>query len=430
MFMLRPYLLSVVAALAWVSVGHREAVAQAHHDHQSQGATHCATVAEPECPIDAFLLSILRTGGVTPAMASLDSLAAVDDDIRRDGHNYAHMIGIAAFTGDEEVGTVFSRCTPAFQSGCYHGVIQAFFTAHLQEHGSHLDEATVNALCRTQREDETSRWLLFQCAHGMGHGMMMLAGNHLPTALEACDMVSDPWERESCYGGVFMENIVHATTPEHSPGRPATEGGGDHAHHGVPAVSLADPSRVDFPALKRDEPLYPCNVLPDRYLVACYQMQTSAVMHHNRSDVSETVAVCTSAPEAYRTICFQSLGRDISSITLQDHDRAVRLCSMAPAVYQPWCNLGYTKNLVDVTADPEDGFAYCRLLPDGESKRVCNIAVGEQIWVLTESPEQREAMCAAAEAAYLDSCRHGAGLVASTPGAMTPPSNGSAPRRE
>lgn len=380
------------------------------------GPRSCASgerLGRADCTVDQYLLEILEREGVGTAMAELDRLVAIDPDIRRDAHGYAHSIGIAAYTGQEDVGTVFSSCTPAHQSGCYHGVIQAYFVQHTRDHPERLDSEMVNDLCREQRSDPGERWLLFQCAHGMGHGLTMLAGHHLPTALEGCDLVMDPWEREACYGGVFMENIVDATVPHHTVGRPQAHqpeaGGGAHTgdvHHAhSPAVAPAD-----FPPLKREDPLYPCSALEERFLVACYQMQTSAILHFNGYNIASAAVTCAAAPEAYRIVCFQSLGRDISAQTGQDHEAAIRLCAGVPHEYAPACHFGYSKNLVDLTADPADGLAYCRLLDPGEEKRVCYIAIGEQIWVLGDDPGWRERSCAAAESDYIEECRLGAGL--------------------
>jgi hypothetical protein len=408
-------IVTVIIPLLIVVISTQAVEAQENLPPAAAGAPTCMEHGS-SCTVEQYLLAVLGERGVESAMAALDSLAARDEEVHREGHGYAHAIGIAAYTGDEEVGVVFNRCTPAYQSGCYHGVIQAYFVEHAAAHGGDLDASFVNALCRVQREAD-DRWLLFQCAHGMGHGLVMLADYSLPASLAGCDLVEDAWERESCYGGVFMENIVHATVPHHTPGRPEA---GSHAGHDGHAGHGDDGHRIDhgrtataaeeFPPLKRDDPLYPCNVLDDRYLVACYQMQTSAILFFNGYDLEEAAKSCGTAPASLRTVCFQSLGRDISSITLQDHRRAMRLCSSTPGEYQPWCTIGYAKNLVDVTADPDDGFASCRLLPAGESKRVCYIAIGEQIWVLADEPERREAMCRRAESAFVAECRLGAGL--------------------
>jgi len=414
--------LAVVKALV---LGPGAADAQADHAHHTvvaPGECEIVAAAPGGCTLEEYILSTLSRSGVAAAMAALDSIAATDEGVERDGHAYAHAIGIAAYTGAEEVGRVFAQCTPVYQSGCYHGVIQSYFTSDLSTRSGLLDAAPVNALCETQRGDPAGRWLLFQCAHGMGHGMMMLASNHLPSALQGCDLVADAWERESCYGGAFMENIVHTTMPHHTTGRPVANSA---AHdHGAVASPFSTEPVADFPALKEDEPLYPCTALDGRYSAACYQMQTSAVLFFNGSNVEDAGRVCASAPEAFRSTCFQSLGRDVSSLTLQSHERAMRLCASTPAEYQPWCTIGYTKNLVDVTADPRDGFAYCRLLPVGESKRACNVAVGEQIWVLSEAFVGREAMCLDAEPAYLQACRHGAGLDVAEAAQAEPSANG------
>lgn len=395
------------------------------------------------CDAELYLMEVLESRGVAAAMAQLDILVAGDDDMRRDAHNYAHHIGIAAYTGQADVGEVFNDCTPAYQSGCYHGVIQSYFAAEVGNQGE-LRSAMVNDLCREQREDPEERWLLFQCAHGMGHGLVMVADRHLPTALEGCDLVQDAWERESCYGGAFMENIVHETAPHHAVGRPEMhEGGhgahaqsgaahddhaghdvaeraaphaehvesGGHAEHQTGTVSLTGAAdREPFPALDPNDPFYPCSELDDRYAISCFQMQTSAILYHNGYDVRAAAATCATAPGELRPVCFQSLGRDISSMTGQDHRRAATLCAHASDDDEPWCHLGYAKNLVDLTADSNDGLAYCRTLPAGESKRFCYVAIGEQIWVLEEAPEQRDRLCRAAEDAYIGACRHGAGL--------------------
>ncbi|MEX2582302.1 MAG: hypothetical protein WD766_03465, partial [Gemmatimonadota bacterium] len=261
-------------------------------------AGRCENGARPgsrSCSAEDYLLETLHRDGVEEAMEALDSLVASDADARRDAHSYSHAIGIAAYTGDEEVGQVFARCTPAHQSGCYHGVVQSYFAAQLELRGGELDEELVNALCREHRENPEARWLLFQCAHGMGHGLVMLADRHLPASLESCDLVGDEWEREACYGGVFMENIVHETVPHHSVGRPQTQQHAEHVERDAPpgavdhvhdhAPSTAPTSRDEFPGLRADDPLYPCSALPDRYLPACYQMQTSAILHFNGYDI-------------------------------------------------------------------------------------------------------------------------------------------------
>ena len=411
------------------------------------------------------LLAILEQDGVGAAMDALEALADRDPAVAREGHMYAHHIGLAANPSPATVGETFRQCTPSFQSGCYHGVIQAHF-ATLVGSGAGITPAAVDGLCAEYREAGDDRWLRFQCVHGLGHGLTLLHDFHLPGALAGCDHLSEEWDREGCYGGVFMESIVNATAPHHTVGRPdagghqhgtaghtdadhaahtshhtgaagdaaahhAGDGGAGHEHAGHGAdqhaahhadgahadhqahAQHAPPAPVDepFPPLDPADPLYPCTVLDDRYLVSCYQMQTSAILFHNGQNVRATAAACDEAPERYRGHCYLSLGRDISAITMQDNGRAYAACSSGDPDYQVWCHIGYTKNLVDLTADPGAALDYCRTVEGAELKQACYHAVGEEIWVLTNDAGQGEEWCSQAEDGHRDHCLRGAGLL-------------------
>lgn len=415
------YLLGMLATLMALPATSLAQNATASHED----APHCAT---RRCSAEDLLLDRLAHDGLPAAIQALDSIAAVDSEVRRLGHNYSHALGLAAYTTPEEVAEVFSQCTAIFQSGCYHGVIQSYFEEYSRVHGDHLDAGMVNALCADQRADSTQQWILFQCVHGLGHGLMMVYDNHLPTSLEGCDLLWSAWEREVCYGAVFMENVVLATTPHHAFGRPEdAEGGGhdhgggavgageEHAGHDMAPTTVA---RSDFPGLDRARPLYPCDALPDRYAHACYQMQTSAILHFNGRNIADAGRVCLTAPDPHRATCIQSLGRDVSALTVQDHPRALRMCATVPAGYEQFCHLGYAKNLVDQTSNPQDGFAFCGLLTDPASKRACYTGIGEQLWVLYTDTDRRAQVCGSIDPDYVSACLSGAGLAGSNRGSQ------------
>jgi hypothetical protein len=351
--------------------------------------------------------------GPAPALALLGELAAIDEDVRRDGHMHAHRIGIGALKSPADVGKVFASCTPAWQSGCYHGVIQSYFLAS-QRAGSGITAENVNALCGDYRGFRAD--LLFQCTHGLGHGLTMLHGHDLPQALKSCDLLSLPAEQEMCHAGAFMENIVNATHPHGaktaSAGKETGHGGhgghaghgghgghGAHGGHGQAAVA-AKP----FRALDPDDLHYPCSVAGEKYLIACYTIQTSAMLHHARQDVRRVAAECGRAPERARATCFLSLGRDVSTIALGKPAEAVRLCGLAQASFRPACHRGVVESLVNMNADPSEGIPYCKAVPEEPSKRVCYAAVGLQAMVLPNGSALREKACQAAEPNMADAC--------------------------
>ena len=121
-----------------------------------------------------FLLQLVRQDRVRLAMGTLDLLGQKDDDIRRYGHDYSHVVGINAWRPGKDLGTVYLQCNELFQSGCYHGVIQAFFAYE------GTDSAKVVRLCHDHPILRDNAWLHFQCVHGIGHGLLQDYSMNLP----------------------------------------------------------------------------------------------------------------------------------------------------------------------------------------------------------------------------------------------------------
>ncbi len=410
--------------------------AKSSDPHVRAALQECGSKAGPEalgCYQEA-LSRRLRADGVAAAMEMLEELYPRDDDVERDAHVYAHHIGIEAYALSASVAETFAGCSDMYSSGCYHGVIQAYF----EDEGA-VDSASVNGLCEPYKGGGQSRWILFQCLHGMGHGLTMHHDHHLVRALEACDLLTENWDRRSCYGGAFMENVMAATAPHH----PATmlagaEGSGeetgpeaDHLHteradHGEPgsgggstaegAESARDPSGLyapgsSFKALDRDDPHYPCSAVEARYVHSCYHMQTSAMLHLNGGDIGEAAESCTGAPEVWRTTCFQSLGRDITAYAQQDPDGVIDDCEKAEeGVYRGACYYGAVKALVDWRSAAEPGLAFCNKVEGEDYKTTCYRALGEEIATLVAGADERAALCRESEESYVPVCRQGARL--------------------
>jgi hypothetical protein len=243
--------------------------------------------------------------GVANAVATLDTLTRTDRDISRRAHEYAHGIGIEAYGRYPDIVSTFTACGDAASSGCRHGFIQAFFESRHQ-----VTTSEIESFCQPFKGPASSRWVLFQCVHGMGHGLTMFYGHDLRLALDACDRLADGWDRESCYGGAFMESDMNAIAPHH----PATELAA-HGHH----------HQSDFKAIDPAEPLYPCTIVAERHLRACFEIQTSVVLFLNHGNIAKAAQTCDRAVIAMRGECYQSLGRDITSYAVRDPGKTAKL---------------------------------------------------------------------------------------------------------
>jgi hypothetical protein len=359
-----------------------------------------------ESKVDCYskgLDSLATLGQVRVAMGTLAQLGNLDVDAKRDGHVYAHGIGIAAGKRGGDIATTFAMCDESNQSGCYHGVIQAYFDA-----APNIGAAEVNALCERFRGPEADRWLRFQCVHGMGHGLEMIYSHDLPKALTGCDYLLDGWDRLSCYGGAFMENIVNVSMPHHP-----SHGLGSHA--GMHMAGMDEKPASPFKAIDPKDPLYPCSIMTEKYLGSCYEMQTSVILYLNNGNIGAAAKTCDTAPLKMRFVCYQSLGRDISSYSLQDHRKSIEMCSLGNPAYQPWCYVGLVKNFVDLNARASDGLSLCKELFGEANKMKCYEAVGEQIGTLKNDAEPRRALCQPSEPGYLAACLFGARVTTEAP---------------
>lgn len=354
----------------------------------------------PDC-YRAALSVLVREQGTAGAMAALKRVGLADGDIEREGHVYAHGIGIEGYQARQSVAGTFDGCPIDYSSGCRHGVIQAYL-----ESQATVDSVTLNGLCSPWRGRPEASWDFFQCTHGTGHGLDMMYGGDLPRALDSCDLLRDFVDRDACYGGAFMENIMEEIQPHH----PASElaASHEHMHHGNgPAWKRLDPA----------DPLYPCSKMAERFWRPCYEIQTSAILNFNKWNIPETAKSCDAAPAGMIATCYKSLGRDITSRTLRDPDRTRKLCDQAGAHWRPWCYFGAVKSLIDWNADPGAGMTFCRKLGDRRGWVFCYRGVGEQIIALGKPDPERNRLCAVAgRPEGVEACRYGAAL----PGSKLP----------
>ncbi|MES2304569.1 MAG: hypothetical protein V4558_03640 [Gemmatimonadota bacterium] len=350
--------------------------------------------------------SLAVAGKVKLAMQSLERLKTIDPDAAPNGHVFAHGIGISAEKGGGEITTIFGQCDESNESGCYHGVLQAYFSA-----AKSVTAVEVNAVCAPFRIKESDRWLLFQCVHGAGHGLTMYYGHDVPRALKDCDYMPDEWGRRSCYAGVFMENIVNQQSK-------TAESHGLMSHEGMHMEGMAGGASEPFKALDKNDLLYPCSVMAERYLFSCYEMQTAAILYQNGGNIGSAAKTCDTAPKAMRYVCYQSLGRDISAFALNDNARAISMCNLGTDSYRPWCFFGLAKSYVNKNAKPDDGIALCKAVTEVNAKLKCYEAVGEMIGTLRAETAQRQAACDTGEAAYREACLYGARVAYQPPDAL------------
>lgn len=212
---------------------------------------------------------------------------------RTDCHETAHIFGKVYF---DEFGTDFFKNTElACQSGFLHGAMEGYLSGN--EVGHFIKEA--EKLCYSF----STRFDIVNCVHGIGHGVMVAVDFNLPLSISYCDKLTNEYNIQSCYGGVFMENI--------------SSGEGK---------SILNPHQSEW--LSKD-PHYPCNQFPtsSSAQAQCYYMQSSWTAKIYNYDYKKMTEVCADLSGIPREACFNGLGRQADST--KDLQNVINKCQFS-----------------------------------------------------------------------------------------------------
>lgn len=332
-------LVSLVAVIAAYGAGRFLAEARADPCPGEQGETSACW--------DAYYEGVLERRGFQVALADLERRYNEGGGAKTFCHPILHKIGAAA--GDEygSVAEAYEHARTFCRAGFYHGVLEGIFG---EDNGERLLRQ-LNDICAAIPGKERYSYNYYSCVHGIGHGLMAFFEHNVFQSLSGCDTLVGEWEKGSCYGGVFMENVI-SDTPEM-------------------------PSKY----LSTEDPLYPCTAVQDRHKYQCYQMQTSHMLEIFAGDFSRAFATCRGVEEKYRASCFQSIGRDASGWSYGDGEKARALCSNGATLPErEQCLVGTAVDYIQ-SVNPAGARAFCENVEEG-ARDACRKAIEWQIGAL------------------------------------------------
>jgi hypothetical protein len=221
--------------------------------------------------------SLVRNSGVEAAFVELKNEYEENEFVKSNCHQMTHVIGHAAAELYGGIAGAYGRGDNFCFAGYYHGAIAAV----VAKTGADQVLEETDTICADLGEQGRYSFYHYNCVHGLGHGFMGVYENEVFESLHACDALTEGWEREHCYGGVFMENIM----AEDDPSRP---------------------SRY----LNADRPLYPCTDVEDKYKRRCYRVQASYALRTQDGDFAKGFGLCREIEDDFRALCYRGLGRE------------------------------------------------------------------------------------------------------------------------
>ncbi|MGI9016972.1 MAG: copper resistance protein CopC [Euzebya sp.] len=271
--------------------------------------------------------AILVAQGPQAAIDRVAELSQTDPQVAADCHQVAHDLGNDAAERIPDMATALAVDGSVCWSGYYHGFVEARLAA------IDPDElvAQLPAFCDGAAEPRYS-FTHYNCVHGLGHGLMLLADADLFAALPLCRQAGEDWVIRSCASGAFMENVMAAQ------------------------------QGLDVSGLDDENLLYPCTELEDMLAQECYLMQTSHILWRLNGDIAGGFAWCDTARQEYQATCYRSMGRDISGRTLLDAEETARQCNLGSADLRRWCIDGAASNAVYQSAGTEQADQLCQIV--------------------------------------------------------------------
>lgn len=289
-----------------------------------------------------------------------------------DCHQEAHLIGRTAFAVDKA--KVFQKINYGCHSGFLHGALEGF----IKSSGNQDIVKAVYKLCNTFQTSFTK----FECLHGIGHGFTAYTDYDIPEGLGLCKSLPDDYARRSCFGGIFMENIMVA------------EGKGATPNHESKWIN--------------SDPHFPCNKVEQDPLVQyeCYQMQTSRMLHLSNYNFGQIVSWCLKAPENMIPVCFRSMGRDIAGQTLRSPDGIISNCQASPREFFHECLTGAVNVVIDFWGEKlsDQPHQICKKLISNSDKSFCYQLIGTRLKDIFEDLPQIEKICRMSEGDFVDIC--------------------------
>jgi hypothetical protein len=358
----------------------------------------------------ASVFLVARDRGPRVALDSLERLAAHDSWIRAKGHPLAHAIGRYAMERRKDL-AVIGECTPRFQSGCFHGVLEGYF---LQ--GGTIDRASVGGICAGQGGRGFER---MECWHGLGHGLMVHHAGDFRQALTLCDALEAAQPRRECQDGIFMERAIRAIGATSinvgdGPGigighAHGAEGHEDHAARGLSADKRDRPGHFMAKVSAETERQQMCGGVDAGHQRSCWAYQSMVLMWLHWPNHPRALRACGAAPAAAVGDCYQGFGKQMLGAFSGDVPKMIEACRQGDPAHATDCLMGGVEYFTDLDWNIEPGIAFCRQVPD-EAKPRCYEMIGARLTLAHREPEPVRAACRQVDPAYVRTCLAGAGM--------------------
>ena len=260
-------------------------------------------------------------------------------------HNESHPVGKTIYKKEQDVIKSLRICANRCTNGCMHGVIA-------EAYGDKDFDQVVTEMkkfCTTGEMAEMHK--PGNCAHAMGHALMLLNSYDLGISIEGCNKFDTPAMSYYCSTGVFMEFSDKLILQDQ--------------------LGLCG-------TVARTGLHYPCDTYSD-YPAACYRYTLNHIARDLGGNIGGLAAECKKLSQKQRLGCYHGLGA-IYSVSIRKNPRLINSVCMGGSHDETiMCIEGVIEKLADYNEDEAMNICY---FTEGEYRKVCEAAAKEKMYRL------------------------------------------------
>ncbi len=262
-------------------------------------------------------------------------------------HPEAHDTGKVIYSRIKDVGKALRVCGNRCYSACMHGVLMGAFTAATSEdYDGHVDIEKMKSLMSEICNDKvmTASYSQGDCAHAVGHALMVLTAYDIPEAITACKEFPQDHMEYYCTTGAYMEYVTE---------------------------------RDEIDA-KNKSLLYPCDTYP--YPAACSRYKMANVVrrfYREGHTLEELQAECEKLNGTFRLGCFHGMGNGHMPAILLGQLSLKDVCLYSTEEEQFMCIEGAMERMAKY--HEETAWKVCDQV-DGKPREICLAAVKNSMY--------------------------------------------------
>jgi plastocyanin len=314
-----------------------------------------------------------RSFSIIQALQSQDRAAA-------GCHIIAHGIGWATYDKDP---ANWKKNVSQMNSACSYGGVHGVIEQYSASGNGNIKKSEVASVC-----GDRPSW---GCLHGMGHVLLVQAGNDIEKAIDLCGAIEKEGRRHHCLNGVYMEHMIAQNLYEHG-------------------LASEERRRYWYQGFEEFEKM--CRAATGEGALSCWKEIIHAAAMHFDADAPKVFNFCETAQnQEAAKLCRRHALDDVVSRKHYDLIGSKYMCGLAPAYdvdFKKYClrnlAMGAISNLPPGPTNPAMG--YCKVI-ENEYKEDCYQAIGAALGNLKLGVQARARICANVPADYRNNCANG-----------------------